>query len=230
MKTRGEKQYINMPVFAARLYDNLTSVKGVNKGFEEISAFIDGRINQGRLLDIGTGPGRLLHEVHKRNPEIELYGMDISASMLEVAKQNLQDIKNVDLQLGNIIKTEYQSDFFDCITSSGSFYNWDRPVEGLNEIYRILKPGKTAYIFESFKDYDQVLLSKRLKENLKGYNAMRKILSKYFLNRQLRMTYSLKEFEEILKQTIFSKSYHIEKLELGNLPIYVRLELEKQQS
>ena len=30
MKTRGEKQYINMSSFAARLYDNLTSVKGVN--------------------------------------------------------------------------------------------------------------------------------------------------------------------------------------------------------
>jgi len=217
-----------MPVFAARLYDNLTSVKGVNRGFEEISAYIGSRIKQGRLLDIGTGPGRLLHEVYKRNPEIELYGMDISSSMLEVAKQNLKELKTIDLQVGNIVKTEYPSDFFDCITSTGSFYNWDWPVAGLNEIYRILKPGKTAYIFESYKDYDKAILSIRLKENLKGYNAVRKILSKHFLNRQLRMTYSLKEYEEILKQTVFCKSYHIESLELGNLPIYVRVELKKQ--
>ena len=36
MKGRGEKSYINMPFFAVKLYDNLTSVKGVNKAFEEI--------------------------------------------------------------------------------------------------------------------------------------------------------------------------------------------------
>jgi len=41
MKTRGEKQYIDIPVFATKWYDNLTSVKGVNKGFKEIYAFVE---------------------------------------------------------------------------------------------------------------------------------------------------------------------------------------------
>jgi ubiquinone/menaquinone biosynthesis C-methylase UbiE len=228
MKTRGEKHYITMPSFAARLYDNLTSVRGVNKGFEEISSFIENDLKQGKLLDIGTGPGRLLYEINKRNPKIELCGLDISASMLDVARQNLQNIKNVDLRIGNILKTEYQADYFDCIVSSGSFYNWDKPIEGLNEIFRILKSGRTAYIFESHRDYNKELFDSRLKINLKGYNLLRRILSKYFLKRQLRMTYTLKEFDEILKQTDFLKSYNIKQIELGNLPIYVRLELKKQ--
>ncbi len=227
MKTRGEKQYINMPSFAARLYDNLTSVRGVNKSFEEISEFIGNILKQGRLLDIGTGPGRLIHEIHKVNPQIELYGLDISASMIEVAKQNLINVQNVDLRLGNVNHTDYPDNFFDCIVSTGSYYNWDNPVEGIDEIFRILNSGKTSYIFETHKDYDRELVSSRLKENLKGYNLIRKTLSKYFLSKQLSMTYSVSEHEEILKQTKFKNSYSIQKVELGNLPFYVRLDLKK---
>ena len=217
-----------MPTFAARLYDNLTRVKGVNKGFEEIATFIVEKGIQGKLLDIGTGPGRLLLEINKSDPSIELFGLDISASILEVAGQNLKHINNLDLKVGNITRTDYPSDSFDCIVSSGSFYNWDKPVEGINEIHRILKPGQSAFIFESFKDFDQKLLSARMKENLKGYHFIRKTLSKYFLKRQLRMTYSLKEFDEIVKQTDFKTNYKIVKTELGNLPIYVRIELKKE--
>jgi ubiquinone/menaquinone biosynthesis C-methylase UbiE len=228
MKTRGEKQYINMPSFAVRLYDNLTSDKGVNHSFEEISTFIIKYIKQGKLLDIGTGPGRLLLEINKRIPQIDLFGLDISASMLDLAKQNLREINNVDLRVGNIVKTEYQDNFFDCIVSSGSFYNWDLPVEGLKEIFRILKPERTAYIFESHKDYNKELFNLRLKENLKGYNFIRKKISKHFLKKQLKMTYSIPEFDEIIKRSDFKKRYNIEQIELGNLPIYVRLELRKK--
>lgn len=228
MKTRGEYQYINMPAFGARLYDNLTSIKGVNRGFEEIADFIDNQLEHGRILDIGTGPGRLLYEISKKNPSFNLFGIDISKSMIVVASQNLQNVKNVDLRVGNIVATEYPSDYFDCIVSTGSLYNWDRPVESLNEVFRILKPGKTAYIFESTKDHDKKLLKARLKINLKEYNYVRRSLSKYFLNRQLRMTYTIKEFHEIVRQTEFNNSYNIKQTELGNLPIYLLLDLRKE--
>jgi ubiquinone/menaquinone biosynthesis C-methylase UbiE len=227
MKTRGEKQYINMPVFAARLYDNLTSVKGVNKSFEEISEFLGNILKQGKLLDIGTGPGRLLFEINKRIPQIDLYGIDISASMLDVAKRNLKDIKNIDLRIGNINHTDYPDNFFNCIVSTGSFYNWDNPVKGINEIFRILKSVNTAYIFDTYRDYDAKLLIPRLKDNLKEYNFLRKTLSKFFLRKQLRMTYSILEFSQIAEQTKFMNDYNVQQIELGNLPIYVRLELKK---
>jgi len=229
MKTRGEKQYINMPSFAARLYDNLTSVKGVNKSFEEIAFFITSFLKHGKLLDIGTGPGRLLYEINKCNPQIELYGLDISEAMLEIARKNLQSVNNIDLCTGNIVKTDYQDNLFDCIVSTGSFYNWDRPVDGLNEIYRILKPGTTAYIFESYKDHNKEIFCSHLKANLKGYNIFRKALSKYFLMKQLKMTYSIKDFDDLIKQTKFYSSYKIHQIELGNLPIYLKIELRKHE-
>ena len=42
------------------------------------------------------------------------------------------------------------------------------------------------------------------------------------------MTYTVKEIDDILKLTDFGKSYNIAQITLGNLPIYVRLELRKQ--
>ena len=227
MKTRGEKTYINMPVFAARLYDNLTSVKGVHRSFEEISAFLENILKQGKLLDIGTGPGRLLFEINKRIPQIDLYGIDISASMLYVAKENLKEIKNVDLRVGNISQTDYPDDYFDCIVSTGSFYNWDDPVKGLNEIFRILKSGSKAYIFDTHRDYDKKLFISRLNDNLKGHNFIRKRLSKLFLKKQLKMTYSILEYDQIVKQTKFTNSCDLLQIELGNLPVYIRLEIRK---
>lgn len=155
MKTRGEKQYINLPILAARLYDNLTSVKGINKSFEEISLFVDDHVKQGRLLDIGTGPGRLLYEIHKNTPNLDLFGLDISASMLRIARKNLKNIENLDLRIENVSQTDYPDDCFDMVINSGSFYNWDKPVEGINEIYRILKLGQSAYIFETYKNFNK---------------------------------------------------------------------------
>ncbi len=91
-----------------------------------------------RLLDVGTGPARLLLEVHRLNPHIALFGLDISHAMVELATKNLSGM-NAQIRLGNIRATHYDSDFFDFVTCSGSFYLWDNAVEGLEETYRILR-------------------------------------------------------------------------------------------
>jgi ubiquinone/menaquinone biosynthesis C-methylase UbiE len=84
------------------------------------------------MKTLGTGPGRLILEIRK-NQNIDLFCLDISASMVDVARQNLQKIKTIDLRVGNIISTGYQTEYFDCIVSTGSFYNWDNPEKCLDE-------------------------------------------------------------------------------------------------
>lgn len=226
-QSRGEKSYINMPAFAARLYDNLTGVRGVNRSFEEIASFLQSVIETGRLLDVGTGPGRLLAEINRKLPRLELSGLDISEAMLLVAEKNLQHFENIDLRQGNITRTEYQDSFFDCIVTTGSFYNWDKPVDGINEIFRILKPGNTAFIFETYRDFNQDAFEAGLENNLREYTFLRRKISGFFLLRQLSMTYTLDEFDRIVRQSRFSGSYAIRQIELGNLPVYVRIELKK---
>lgn len=227
MRTRGERDYVGMPGFAARLYDNLTSVRGVRRGFQQIAQFLAARVRTGNLLDVGTGPGWLLWEIGLANRAIHLYGVDISTAMVHLAQENLRDLGSVDLRVGNITATDYAEDFFDAVVSTGSFYNWDHPVAGLDEMFRILKPGKTAFIYETVTDHDHARLEAALAANLRGYGRIRTVLSRFFLHRQLAMAYSTDQIQALLARSRFALSHHIVSLELGGLPIYVRMELTK---
>lgn len=228
-RTRGERQYVRMPRFAARLYDNLTSIGGVPRGFREIAGFLAARVPEGTLLDVGTGPGRLLRELHAAAPALRLFGLDIAAAMIDLARANLRDVPGVDLRVGSIAASGYPSGFFDVVVSTGSFYNWDDPVAGLDEIFRILRPGCSGYIFETVSDGDRERLDARLTRNLEGSGALRRAVSRFFLNKQLRMTYTRAQIVDLVARSRFAATARVEPVEVGGLPIYVRIELPKPQ-
>jgi len=224
--SRGEQNFINLPRFAAKMYDSMMQGKATRAYLREAAADLAPRINHGRLLDIGTGPGWLLLELNRLNPQIELFGLDVSESMLKQARKNLAGIK-VELGQGNIRRSEYKNEFFDLATCTGSFYLWDQPAECLDEIYRILKPGCSAFLFESYRDFDEEKFQKALAGNLKKESLIRRLLSPIFLKKQLRMTYRTEEMEEIINRSAFAKNHHLERITLANLPIWVRMELRK---
>ncbi|MFX0093108.1 MAG: class I SAM-dependent methyltransferase [Candidatus Hodarchaeota archaeon] len=227
MNKRGEGQFINLPRFGARLYDKLTQVHAVQTQFKEIAQDLISNLHEGRLLDIGTGPGKLLAEINQLNSNIDLFGLDISESMVQQAKKNLVDIK-VDLRQGNIQHTDYPDDFFDVISCTGSFYLWNSPETCLEEIHRILKHGCSAYLFETYKDYNPDDFTKALRANLQRENRLSKFLVPFFLKKQLRMTYQINEFSEIFERTKFVKSFTVDKITLAGLPIWLRIKLTKQ--
>ena len=225
-KSRGEDNFLNLPGYAARLYDSFVKSNATRLQYLEIAQDLISKIEKGRLLDIGTGPGYLLLEIHKLNPSMELYGLDISTAMVDQASRNLAGIK-VDLQQGNIRATEYESEFFDLITCSGSLFLWDSPVEGLDEIHRILKGGRSAYLYELYRDIDEKIFGEKIRENLKAENLIRRMLVPQFFIRQLGMTYEKKEIEEIVKKTRYANSYSIDELTIARLPIWLKIELKK---
>jgi len=111
------------------------------------------------------GPGRLLLEIHRLSPNLELYGLDVSASMVERARKNLHGIR-VDLRQGTIRHTAYESNFFAIVACVGSFYLWDHPEESADEIFRILKEGQSAYLFEVYRDLNQDEFHRALQHSL----------------------------------------------------------------
>jgi ubiquinone/menaquinone biosynthesis C-methylase UbiE len=226
MNSRGEESFINMPRFGARLYDSLTRTRAIQVQFREVAEDLNSRISKGRLLDIGTGPGKLLLEVQKLNPSIELFGLDISEAMIKQAKKNLAGIQ-ADLRAGNIRRTDYESDFFDLVTCTGSFYLWDEPVECLEEIHRILKSGQSAYLYETYKDINEDEFERALRQNLKKENLIRRIITPIFLKRQINMTYRIDKVHEIVRNTRFSESCDIERMTIAGLPLWMRIKLIK---
>ncbi len=226
MKSRGQVSFVTLPVMAARLYNSLTQIKAIEHQHSEIAHDLVSRIERGRLLDIGTGPGKLLFEVHQINPDIELFGFDISEAMVQLARKRLKGI-NVNIDCGDIRQTNYEDDYFDIITCTGSFYLWDNPEEGLEEIYRIIKKNQSAYLYETYQDFNLIKVQEGVKNNLEGENWFRKFITPFFLMRQLRMTYREGEIVDIIKRTRFTESYTIDQISLGGLPAWLRIQLTK---
>ena len=226
MTDRGQQNFIHMPGFATRLYATLTNIEPIQRQHHEIAVDLVSRIESGRILDVGMGPGVLLAEIRRLKPEIELYGLDISPSMIGLARKRLGDI-HADLRVSDIRKTDYPDQFFDLVTSTGSFYLWDEPEKGLTEVYRILKPGGSAFIYETYRDRDDQEVLKAIQNNLRDENWLRRLISPRFLMRQFQMAYTTGEIAEILKRTPFANNFAVEKIVLGGLPAWLRIRLTR---
>jgi len=229
MKTRGESHFIGLPRFGARLYDRFLSVEPIQARIAEIARDLVSRTESGKLLDVGTGPGRLLMEINRLNPDLELFGLDISASMIRVARNNLQNIR-ANLRVGSIRRTDYESDFFTAVTSVGSFYLWDYPEESLEEIFRILKKDKSAHLFEVYKDINETEYRKALRKNLRQLDWVRRLVGPLALRKSVKMSYRTEDFVGIIEKTSFARSYTLEKIELSGLPMWARITLKKMPS
>jgi len=228
MKNRGQDYFINLPGFGARLYDSLMRGSPMQLYYKEVAQDLAGRISGGRLLDVGTGPGRLLLAMHTLNPNIELSGLDISASMLEQARKNLHGAA-VDLRQGNIRQTDYQSEYFDLVVCTGSFYLWNQPEEGLQEMHRILKGGQSAYLYECRREYDRQALRLGLRENLRHLNMISKIIGPLAVKQALSLAYGRDEIADIVGRTSFAGSFTIHDMTFSGLPMWVRVELRKSR-
>jgi ubiquinone/menaquinone biosynthesis C-methylase UbiE len=192
----------------------------------EVARELVGRMESGRLLDVGTGPGGLLLECHRLNPRIEMYGLDISNAMIERARRNLRGVR-VDLRQGSIRRTDYETGFFDLIACVGSFYLWDYPEESLEETWRILKDGGCAYLFEVYSDADREQFRQALRANLRQLDSVRRLFGPLALRKALNMAYSTEDVARIVERTSFAGSHAIEKIDLSGLPIWLRITLRK---
>jgi hypothetical protein len=57
LKGRGEAAFVGLPRLGAAIYDRLMQGSPMQLYYKEIALDLVSKINRGRLLDIGTGPG-----------------------------------------------------------------------------------------------------------------------------------------------------------------------------
>lgn len=223
---RGQTDFARFPSFAARLYSSLTRTRAIQEQHREIASYLASKIDRGRVLDIGPGPGCLLFELHRCSPAFDLFGLDISQSMVELARSQLSGT-GVEILQGDIRQTRFESSFFDLVSCTGSFYLWDQPRECLEEVFRILKPHRSAYLFETYSDCERSEVIAALKANLKDENLVRRMIApRLFLN-QLKMTYKTSEIDAIIQQTSFANSFATERIRLTGVPAWLRITLER---
>ena len=183
------------------------------------------------VLDIGTGTGLQLRAIHDRQPGSELYGLDLSAAAIEVARTALVDLE-VDLRSGSIASSPYGNDTFDIVTCNSSLSYWEDPGECFNEIYRILKPGGQALLFEPHQDIDIDAALDQIRENMKDQSPLRRWgavqLNRFALRRGSRIgmkLYSRQELIELACSSDFGQNSTVEITSLLNIPIFLCVNL-----
>lgn len=95
-----------------------------------------------RLLDLGCGTGSLLMVAKKKNPYVEMVGVDVDKKILEIAQKKIQKNNlNIKLIKSSADKLPFPDSSFDIVVSTLVFHHLPTDVkkETLKEVHRILK-------------------------------------------------------------------------------------------
>ncbi len=91
------------------------------------------------FIDMGCGPGRMVHLYEKLWKEITL--LDSSIDQLKEAQEKIKDKKKSKIVLANVQKTTLQDEHYDATLCLRVFHYISNPEEVFKEMNRILKPG-----------------------------------------------------------------------------------------
>lgn len=106
--------------------------------------------NPSTILDIATGTGDLAIAMAKAT-QAKITGFDLSAGMLEVGKRKVSEEKldnRIEMIQGDAENMPFDDNSFDVITVAFGVRNFENLKKGLDEIYRVLKPGGKFIILE----------------------------------------------------------------------------------
>ena len=121
-------------------YDFLNNIIsfGVHKFIKKIAVSSIGIQDGDKILDLCTGSGDITGIIKKKYPKCQIFGLDFSSKMLEIASKKYPDVIYTKCDAS---KMPYKQDSFDFVISSFGFRNIEKKEETLFEIKRILKNG-----------------------------------------------------------------------------------------
>jgi len=110
---------------------------------------------KGRTLEIGIGTGKTLHYYPQG---AELYAVDGSEKMLEMAKRRAKELGiEVKLIVAEAERLPFPDNYFDTVVSSFVFCTVPNPDKAMDEIKRVLKPGGRVIFLEHTKSESRIV-------------------------------------------------------------------------
>ena len=102
----------------------------------------------GRVLDVGTGPGRLVEAMARRRPDLTVIGIDPSADMIDRAARRTATLANAQARVAAAEDLPLDDRSFAVVVSSLSSHHWADPAAALREQARVLAPGGRLWLVD----------------------------------------------------------------------------------
>lgn len=128
-----------------------------------------------KILDVGTGTGFFANLLAQYHHEVE--GIDLTASMIEQAKQSLTKLQQHDYKINfQVMDAEnlyFADNTFDVVISRNLTWTLPNPQKAYSEWYRVLKPQGILLNFDA--DYGNEQFYQTKIENLPLNHAHRQV-------------------------------------------------------
>ena len=120
-----------------------------------------------KLLDVGCGTGRTLHQLAIAHPTMRLHGADLSPAYIKMARKRLENVAELTLAVENGEALPWADDAFDVVTSTYMFHELPRNARRnvVREMLRVVRPGGLVVL----EDSAQVSESPELAPVLHGF-------------------------------------------------------------
>jgi len=136
-----------IPWPGSAVYDALSRSRIFLRHYDLVADDIARACGGGRILDVGTGPARLLLALRGRLPGAVLAGVDISPAMVAKARENV-GAAGIEVREGSAGELPFPEGSFDAVVSTGSMHHWKEPVAALDEAHRVLRAGGIALMYD----------------------------------------------------------------------------------
>jgi ubiquinone/menaquinone biosynthesis C-methylase UbiE len=104
-----------------------------------------------KVLEIAPGPG--YHAVELARQGLDVIGLDISHSFVEIARAHARkESSKAEFRQGDAAALPFEDGTFDLIVCQAAFKNFTEPVKALNEMHRVLRAGATAVVQDMRKE------------------------------------------------------------------------------
>lgn len=158
----------------------------------------------GKILDVGCGTG-IIHDLY---PHRDIVGIDVSKGMLSHHKG-----KHL---LASADDIPFPNDTFDSVVCRSVLHHLPRAWKGLNEIWRVLRPGGTFVCWETNKSWLAELIRRRTQhgdhfsEYHHSFSNLPELINLYFRNKVVKyqgfVGYPIFGFPDIYD---FSRFFHL---------------------
>jgi ubiquinone/menaquinone biosynthesis C-methylase UbiE len=177
------------------------SAEATKEVYRRLAAQVAVVVGAGEILDVGSGPGHLAIELARLLPKTRIVGLDLSASMIEIAEKNVveQGVSDkVAFRQGDAAEIPFADCVFDFVVSSWSLHLWRDPARVFTEIYRVLKPGCGALVYDARKHPP-------VQEVRRWMNTADSLVMRLGLRHSFNEGHTAEEIEEIVRGIPFGQ-------------------------